>query len=142
MSFSIEEILTEYPLHTPASSEDITKAEAALGHSLPSDYREFLLRSNGGEGFIGSHYLVLWQAEELAIFNADYQVQECAPGFLLFGADGGGEGLAFDTRTAPFPVVQLPFVGLGLEDGLPVAESFTHLILRMREVESSLFPTR
>ena len=53
--------------------------EGRLGFQLPVDYRSFLLKSNGGEGFVGEHYLVLWKVEELIEFNRDYAVDEWAP---------------------------------------------------------------
>jgi hypothetical protein len=37
--------------------------------------------ANGGEGFIGKHFVRLWRIEELANRNQDYQVAEYAPEF-------------------------------------------------------------
>ena len=38
-------------LQPPASASEITETERQLGLQLPSDYLEFIERSNGGEGF-------------------------------------------------------------------------------------------
>jgi hypothetical protein len=45
--------------------------------------------------------------------NAGYGVSKFAPHLLLFGTDGGGEAYAFDTRTEPWNVVEVPFIGMG-----------------------------
>lgn len=47
--------------------------------SLPAGYRDSLLKCNGGEGFIGEHYLILWPIEDLLHLNAAYEVPERAP---------------------------------------------------------------
>jgi SMI1 / KNR4 family (SUKH-1) len=123
----------------PASELLLQAAEKALNRRLPVDYRAFLLQYNGGEGFIGKHYLILWKAEELAELNKGYEVPKYAPGFLMFGSTGGGDGFAFDTRATPFRVIQMPFVGMSVDDGFFVADSFQRLLERMIETNGPLF---
>ena len=110
------ELLDEFPGKPGATEESIQKVEATLGWKLPDDYRRFLMYKNGGEGFLGENYLILWSLDELPQFNLEYEVQEYAPGFVFFGSNGGGEGFAFDTRKNPSPVVQVPFIGMSHED--------------------------
>jgi SMI1 / KNR4 family (SUKH-1) len=117
----------------PASAEALRAAERDLGIILPEDYKSFLLEHNGGDGFVGEHYLILWRAEELSNFNNGYEVSKYAPGFLIFGSTGGGDGFAFDTRTSPYLVMRIPFVGMRVEDGLRVAGSFNELLKGMHE---------
>jgi hypothetical protein len=98
----------------PGISEDaLDIVMQALCVELPRDYREFLLVSNGGHGFLGQNYVMLWKAEEPKPLNAGYEVARFAPGLLLFGSDGGGEAYAFDTRESPWVVIQAPFIGIG-----------------------------
>lgn len=117
--------------NAPAVAEQIAVAERALKKSLPDDFREFLLLTNGGEGMIGENYVMLWSADELAEYNASYQVNEYAPGLLLFGSDGGGEAFAFDTRTTPPTVVTVPFVGMALKYAKPLAPTFTAFLEKL-----------
>jgi hypothetical protein len=92
---------------------------------LPNDYIEFLLVSNGGEGFLGENYVRLWKAEELRQNNLNYAVAEFAPQLFLFGSDGGGEAYAFDTSASPYKVVQVPFIGMGdPETSIQLGDSF------------------
>jgi len=95
------------------------------GLPLPEDYADFLRFENGGEGFIGSAYLILWRVEELLELNRAHQVTDHALGFLFFGSDGGGEAFAFDRRSDTTPVVRVPFIGMDLKLIRPLASSFT-----------------
>ena len=36
---------------------------AGLGVALPRNYLDFLRQHNGGEGFVGDHYVVWWLKE-------------------------------------------------------------------------------
>ncbi|HEV7509646.1 MAG TPA: SMI1/KNR4 family protein [Thermoanaerobaculia bacterium] len=134
MSTDYEELLgEEFNGNAPAAAEGIAAAERALSKPLPRDFQEFLQLTNGGEGHIGDNYVMLWRAEELGRYNEDYQVTEYAPGLLLFGSDGGGEGFAFDTRTTPPTVVTVPFVGMSLKYAKPVALTFTAFLEKLGE---------
>lgn len=132
MSENFEELLgEEFNGNAPAAAAQVAVAEQALKKSLPSDFRDFLMLTNGGEGMIGENYLMLWNADELAEYNESYQVNEYAPGLLLFGSDGGGEAFAFDTRTTPPTVVMVPFVGMALKYAKPVAPTFTAFLEKL-----------
>ena len=126
-----ENLPPEFDLRGGAPESTIADAEAKLRWALPNDYKELLRNANGGEGFIGENYLILWAAEELAQFNKEYQVQDYAPGLILFGSDGGGEGFAFDTRSSPAPIVQVPFIGMELNYARPVAASFDQFLVKL-----------
>ena len=111
-------------LNSAASESQIAAAEAHLQLSLPHEFREFLLHGNGGEGFVGQQYLMLWRVEDLAPLNRDYLVSEFAPGLLIFGSSGGGDAFGFDTRSPSMPIVRVPFVGMAWKDASEVAKNF------------------
>jgi hypothetical protein len=71
-------------------------------------------RMNGGDGFVGENYLMVWPVEELIKSNKDYRVAEAAPGLFVFGSSGGGEAFAFDTRVTPPGIVTVPFIVMRL----------------------------
>jgi hypothetical protein len=108
----------------PASPEANAALERSLGKSLPQAFRDFLGYADGGEGFIGDNYLVLWSVSEIGDYNRAYQVEEYAPGLLQFGSNGGGGAYAFDTRKTGFPVVMVPFVGMELKYARTIAPTF------------------
>jgi len=126
-----ENLLKEFTKKDGAAADVIAEAETALQWSLPTDYKEFLEKINGGEGFVGENYLILWAAEELAQFNNEYEVQDYAPGLVLFGSDGGGEGYAFDARTTASSIVQIPFIGMDLVYARPMAGSFSEFVSKL-----------
>lgn len=126
-----EELLNRWKLNPGASGEELRDAMVSVGRSFPLDYEQFLRKHNGGEGFVGDNYLVLWRAEELSTFNREYGVDLNAPGLLLFGSNGGGEGYGFDARVAGRPIVRVPFIGMNLRYATPVATGFDELLAQL-----------
>lgn len=124
-------ILKDWQLNAAASEEAIHELVASLGCSLPADYVQFLREYDGGEGFIGDNYLILWKAKELLPFNREYEVDQHAPGIFLFGSNGGGEGYGFDTRDAAMPIVRVPFIGMDLRYAIVAASNFTDLLIHL-----------
>jgi hypothetical protein len=127
----VRKFMTDFAALPPASAEALRAAERSIGKILPEDYKRFLLEHDGGDGFIGTDYFIFWKAEELSKFNDGYEVSKYAPGLLMFGSNGGGDGFAFDTRTSPYRVMQVPFIGMSVADKFCVAESFNELLERM-----------
>jgi hypothetical protein len=114
----------------------IAESEAELGLKLPDEYVAFLRVTNGGEGCIGKNeYAIFWKAEELAPLNRVYKVQKYAPGFLIFGGNGGGEAYGFDTRTEAWPIVRSPFAGISWTEARPIGESFAAFLKLLYEAE-------
>jgi len=119
-----ERLLVKFNGNPPADASSIRQMETDAGFRLPEDYAKFLQGMDGGEGFVGNAYLILWHATELLEMNKAYQVAEYAPGLFLFGSDGGGEAFAFDTRTEAKPIVSVPFVGMELKLVQPLGPNF------------------
>jgi len=133
---AMNELLDGFNLNPGVNPSEISAFRTATGLELPGDYADLLEAGNGGEGFIGSiSYAILWKLQELQEFNAEYEVSEYAPGLFLFGSDGGGEAFAFDTRTSPWAVVQVPFVGMDAELAEPMGDSFLAFLQRLHERE-------
>jgi len=114
-----------------AGDASIDAAMRGLGLALPEDYQAFLRRHDGGEGFVGKNYLILFHAEELVPSNREYEVQEYAPGLILFASDGGGEGYAFDARNDLMRIVKVPFIGMDVRSAVPIADSFNEFLSRL-----------
>lgn len=124
----MQEFLSEFDLNHPAPVHLIEEAEKNLSFSFPKDYRRFLELGNGGDGFIGESYAILWRVEELASLNNEYQVCDYAPGLLLFGSNGGGEAFAFDLRAPTQPIVKVPFVGMDLQSIVVIGKNFSNFL--------------
>ena len=116
-------------LQPGTQQEVIEAAEFHLGLQFPQDYVEFMLASNGAEGSIGANgYVRFWPVEELVDMNDGYSVLEYAPGFVLFGSNGGGEAFAFDGRTENISLVELPFIPMTADEALVRGKTFTEFL--------------
>lgn len=97
-----------------ATPEELAELQAVAPGKLPARYLELLAFSNGGEGPLATqpYNLCLDSAMTVAesvksanLGHSDLQ------GFLIFGGNGGGEYLAFDTRQdGPWPIVTIDMV--------------------------------
>jgi hypothetical protein len=119
-----ERLLAKFNGNPPVDASFLQKLECDAGFRLPEDYAQFLQQMNGGEGFIGNTYLILWRVADLIEMNKAYLVADYAPGLFLFGSNGGGEAFAFDMRTEAKPIVSVPFVGMELELIQPSGSTF------------------
>ncbi len=131
------ETIKDGVLNEGASERLLAECKASLSCDLPSDYLQFLRKHDGGEGFAGETYIVLWRAEELADFNREYEVDQYAPGILLIGSNGGGEAFGFDTHDAAMPVVRVPFVGMDRQLAIAVGDSFSSSLGELAKVKVS-----
>ena len=116
--------LAHFKGNPPASRNTIEQVQEELGFRLPGGFVDFLLTSDGAEGFVGRSYLVIWRIEQLIAMNAAYHVAEFAPGLLLFGSNGGDEAFGFDTRSEVYEIITVPFVGIDLRIARTVAPDF------------------
>ncbi|MDR1853538.1 MAG: SMI1/KNR4 family protein [Azoarcus sp.] len=119
-----ERLLSKFNGNPPMNVSFIRKLESDSGLCLPDNYVRFLQQTDGGEGFIGNAYLILWRVGDLIEMNKAYQVADYAPGLFLFGSDGGDEAFAFDMRTESKFIVSVPFVGMELELIQPLGATF------------------
>src|SRR5437773_835061 len=111
MDARIRELTADLRPQSPGDQPALERAAIVLAIRWPADYAAFMTEQDGGEGSVGPFYLSLWRAADLVERNLGYGVAEFAPGLVLFGSDGGGEGFAFDTRVSPTAIVMVPFVG-------------------------------
>lgn len=124
-------LLEKFNGQNGATDSAIDQVEQRLGLKFPAEYAEFLKITNGGEGFIGESYAILYPVEELASANEDYNAPEFAPGLLIFGSDGGGEAFGLDTRTPDSPIVMVSLVGLDWKEAKPLGAVFSEFLQRL-----------
>jgi hypothetical protein len=117
--------------NSPAHRAEIERVQENLRFRLPTSYVQFMLGKNGGEGFVGQSYLVLWKMEELISKNIVYHVAEFVPELFLFGSNGGGEAFGFDTRSEVCEIVSIPFVAMDLHDAKIVAADFAAFLAKL-----------
>lgn len=111
----IMEYLLKENLKESIEEDVIIETEKILNFKFPSDFRNFILVSNGYEGEIGKEqYLVFWSLEDIIELNEAYGVDEFALGLLLIGSDGAEIAYAYDKRDKS--IVKVPFIGMSLDE--------------------------
>ena len=128
MGNNLQSILLNFSANDPCVNSSIENVEKHFGCLLPQQYKSFMSTHDGGEGFIGARYLILWRIGKLIEFNRDYEAAKYAPGFLLFGSSGGGEAFAFDMTRSDMKIRMVPFIGLSPKNAVFVADTFEHFL--------------
>jgi hypothetical protein len=124
------ENFSQFNSNSPLPSEEIDQIMASLNTVLPADYIQFIRQYNGGEGEVGKAYLILWKFDEIAESNKDYLTDEFAPGYLIFGSDGGGAAYAFERSSGE--IVEFAFIGMTMDDEpIPLGNSFVMFLKRL-----------
>lgn len=97
-----------------AAAEELSRLRAVAPNDLPERYVDLLAFSNGGEGPLPSrpYNLCLDAARTVTeTIESENHGQADLQGFLIIGGNGGGEYIAFDTRSgAPWPIVAIDMV--------------------------------
>ncbi len=121
--------LDELETRAGADEEAIRCVENSLGRRLPSEYRAFLLASDGAVGFVGEErYVNLWRVEYLLEANAGYQVERFWPGVTLIGTNGGGDAFGFVWEDGRAQYICFPFLG-SEEDSLEKSQHLWAVLL-------------
>jgi hypothetical protein len=111
-----------------AAAEVLSAIDIALG-PLPRDYVDFIAEFDGAEGWVGDEYVALWNAADLVRYNRDLRLDLDAPGLVLIGTNGGGEGFGFDRREGRFNVVMVPLIGVTWDLAIDQGPTFTDWLL-------------
>lgn len=118
----------------PLSSEMIQKIISGVNYSFPNGYIDIFEYMNGGDGMIGRYsYLILWKLDELTEANENYEVDEYAKGFVIFGSDGGGTAYAFQKENGN--IVSFPFIGM-IDEGINfISSNFAGFLDKLENVD-------
>lgn len=115
----------------PATVEQIVAAEEALGIDLPADYKDFLLFSDGFDGYIRDFVVILNPVEAIYKDTRDI-LGKFFPWAIFIGSNAGGEYFVIDKRQTPLGFGLLPTVG-GAEDFIPLGNCFEDFIKHLYE---------
>jgi hypothetical protein len=113
-------------LSAGATDQAIDRAEAECRITFPSDYRQFLLNSDGLTGTVGSTCLALWSARELGELNKGYNLAEFCPEAVAIGSNGGGEAIVF--RRDSLRIGHVPFIPLDIQHYEDLAGTFDEFL--------------
>ncbi|WP_349407795.1 SMI1/KNR4 family protein [Pseudalkalibacillus sp. SCS-8] len=131
----MEEFLLEFDKNEPTSLSVINDFEKQATKILPTDYANFMITANGGEGSVGSSYLILWKIEDINKLNQAYDVEEFASGLLIIGSDGGDTAYCINYRKEDIFFVKVPFIGMSIDMVEVCGESFNDFLRYLYELE-------
>jgi len=97
-----------------------------IDFKLPEGFIEFFKDSNGADISSDENYMVLWALTEMIQLNRDYNVDEYAPDFFIFGSNGGGTAYAVKKSTSD--IYEIPFIGMSNEEAVFKNKTFSEFI--------------
>lgn len=89
---------------------------------LPQGFMDFFKGANGADISTKEKYIVLWALTEMTQLNREYNVEEYAPEFFIFGSDGGDTAFAIEKSTGK--IFEMPFIGMSKEEAIFRADTF------------------
>jgi hypothetical protein len=115
-----------YTLNDPAPTEVVRRLRQRFSN-LPSDYLDFLLRHDGGEGFLGISpgYFALWSAKDVEQFTREYELHIYLPEYVCIGSSGGGDLYVLPISGEPAGIFSVPAIGMAPDVVELVAPSFS-----------------
>ena len=115
----------------PATQNQITEVESALGLTFPQDYKHFLLVTNGFEGEVGDTVTIFEPVENILQATKD-SCAEFFPWAIFIGSNGNLEMFVIDKRSSPFQFGLLPYISDD-NDFMPLGTSFEQFLGRLKE---------
>lgn len=131
-------------LEAPATRDQVSAAEAALGVKLPPSFRAFLLTNNGGGVYDTSIYGVAADdGFDLVKLNLRAREDEVPDHLVAFAATISGDVFCFDT-SRPDADEDCPVVVIDADEGklVPVALDFIEWLDKLPRLEAELANTR
>ena len=134
MAIRLDQITRKLVKRRKTSQQMLKKIAAQLNISWPPGYEEFMLTSNGAEGFIGKQYLQLWKVQDIPDMNKELQSDEFTPGIIMFGSDGGDEAYAFDSTRSPQMIIRMPFIMSDSDEITDMGDSFESFLITLSKM--------
>jgi hypothetical protein len=94
--------------------------------NLPKGFIDFFRETNGADISTDEKYILLWALTDMAQLNKEYNVEEFAPDFFIFGSDGGDTAFAIEKSTGN--IYEMPFIGMSKEEAVFKNKTFTEFI--------------
>ena len=132
MNSTLEKIILAIPLERRTENEEFANNSFYTQNgTMPGDYIEALTIYHGGAGGVGEFYIDLWEPKEIFQLNKEYRVEDFAPGFTIFGSDGGDVAFAFERTTGH--IYEFPFIGMTMDDPASlISESFEGFLVTLK----------
>src|SRR6218665_523011 len=110
-----------------STREDIEALKKAFGIELPADFENLLRFSNGGSIYGFKTPFILFSIREILALYREFDYYGEVPGFMIWGADGGGIQYAYDLRDSAFTVYAFYYDDAGYDKFFYKADSITSM---------------
>jgi hypothetical protein len=97
-----------------------------IDFNLPEGFIDFFKEANGADINTDEKYIILWALTDMVQLNKEYNVEEYAPQFFIFGSDGGDTAFAIEKATGS--IYEMPFIGMSKEETIFRSKTFTEFI--------------
>ena len=109
-----------------ASEAEVQSAEQLIGHRLPDELRQVLLRFERPEGFLGESYIRFFDLSEL--IKCWRMSNEWAQRFVPIASNGGGEWYGYDSRAVPPVFLLMPMIGTEWGVAMSLSDTWSGLV--------------
>lgn len=107
----------------PPTKDEVEAFLKEIDFSLPLGFIDFFKEANGADINADETFILLWPLTDMVQLNKDYNVEEYAPTFFIFGSDGGDTAYAIERGTGA--IFEIPFIGMSKEEAVFKSETFT-----------------
>jgi hypothetical protein len=121
--------MTVIDKNSPPTTIEIDTFLKQVDFNLSDGFIDFFKESNGADISSGEVYIFLWKLTEMIELNKEYQVEQYAPDFFIFGSNGGGEAFVIEKNTGN--IYEIPFIGMSNEDAIFRNNTFKEFIERI-----------
>lgn len=118
--------MTTINKNSAPSTSEIQMFLSAINFKLPIGFLDFFKDTDGAEIIGESEYCDLWRLTDMIQLNKDYEVDEYANGFFIFGSDGGDTAYCIEKSTGF--IFDMPFIGMATEEATFKFENFNELL--------------
>ncbi len=108
--------MTVIDRNDPPTEKEMEDFLKSVYFPLPVGFIDFFKEANGADISSGDNYILLWPLTQMVQLNKDYNVDEFAPGFFLFGSDGGDTAYAIEKTSGD--IYEMPFIGMSQEEAV------------------------
>ena len=108
--------MTVIDRNDPPTEKEMEDFLKSVYFPLPVGFIDFFKEANGADIISGDNYILLWPLTQMVQLNKDYNVDEFAPGFFLFGSDGGDTAYAIEKTSGD--IYEMPFIGMSQEEAV------------------------
>ncbi len=112
--------------NTAPSIYEIEEFSKQISFPLPGGFMKFYREANGADISSDEFYTTLWPLTDLIKLNKDYNVEEYAPEFFIFGSDGGDTAFAIEKSSGS--IFEIPFIGMSKEEAVFKSMSFNEFL--------------